>query len=65
MERPETPKPKQPELLMCINPAYYEIFATTEERLAYYARLEKERHDKRYRELLKELDLIEDENYFH
>ena len=62
MQAPNTPKPNQPQQVFCNNPKWYELYATTEERLAYYARLEQEKQDRRYRELLKDLDLLEDEN---
>jgi len=64
MIRTETPKPHEPETPVCTNKAYYDLFATTEERLAYYARLEQQREDERYKRLLRDLDILEDENDF-
>lgn len=58
MTAPEQPKPNQPTEPICNNPAYYEIFATTEDRLAYNARMEQERHDKRFNKLIDDLDEI-------
>ena len=62
MTAPETPKPNEPKEPVCTNPAWYELYATTEERLAYYARLEQQRQDERYKRLMRDLDLLEDEN---
>lgn len=64
MQAPEQPKPNQPTEPICNNPAYYEIFATTEERLAYNARMEQERNEKRFlalQELFDESDRQVDE----
>jgi len=58
-ERQETEKPHQPEEPICNNPAYYELYATYDERMAWLARIEQARNDARYKRLLKDLDINE------
>ena len=63
MKAPEQPKPNAPTEPLCTNPAWYALYATTEERLAYNARMEQARNEERYKRLMRDLDLLEDENF--
>lgn len=49
--------PHEPEQPICNNPAWYELYATTEEKQAFAMMIENRRNEDRYRKLLEDLDL--------
>lgn len=61
MERPATQNPDEPQEPMCINPVWWELYSTYEQRQARLAQLEHERNEKRFARLVDELDYREEE----
>jgi len=47
---------------VCNNPVWYALFGSTEERLAYVARIENERNEKRIERLLSDIEKLDKAN---
>jgi hypothetical protein len=63
MQAPETPKPNQPTEPICNNPVWYELYATEQEKEVYQAYLmqkHQDRNERRFRELLKDIEQAKD-----